>query len=152
MPTKKSAQLAPIGSNTEYDTFLQELKPLGLALVTSSCKVDRRAYFQLVDSKKAVRSISARYRLDSVRDDSFDAGAIFKLTVSDKKNITTPLVIECAFTSHVHAKPPVSKTLAERFARSDFRVVIWPYFRQFVSDITARMAVRPIMVPISVKK
>ena len=38
---------------------------------------------------------------------------------------------------------------AEGFAKDNAWLVFWPYFRQFVSDATARMAVPPEVLPLS---
>lgn len=133
-----------------YEEFLRNLKIFGLGLESSASQLDRSAYARLHEQKKnRVRNIAATYELVRVEREVFDATAKFKLTVEDKKTKMQPLKIECVFQTHFHGKKPVDKQFAERFTRSELRLVVWPYFRQFVSDMTAKMAIPPIIVPLS---
>ena len=136
-------------NNKGYEAFLRNLKLFGLALTNSSCEVDRPTYFRLRDKKVAVRSVAANYELVRVEREFFNAVAKFKLTVDDKNRKERALTIQCTFQTHFHGKEPIDRTFAKQFTISELRLVIWPYFRQFVSDTTARMAIAPIVVPLS---
>ena len=132
-----------------YEEFLRSLKLIALGLTTSSTKFDRYAYAQILDEKNEVRSISAEYELERAQDDFFDAVAKFRITVSNKKTGLAALSIECTMDAHFHGKKKLEAGLAKRFIASELRLVVWPYFRQFVTDITSRMAIRPIVIPLS---
>ncbi len=152
MPTKKQSRKKP--NNKSYEQFLHDLKLLALGLNRSLCDLDRAAYYDRIDERRrnATANISATYRLVEVGDSFFDATATFTLKVQDEKTQTVPLTIECVFETHFHGKQPIDKALAKKVVSSELRVVIWPYFRQFVSDMTTRMAVPQVTVPLSVER
>lgn len=86
-----------------------------------------------------------------VTKDSFNASAKLSLTMEDKANPASPAVlVECTYIAHFHCDGcEITKDLAERFTKSELRIVVWPYFRQFVNDATSRMAIQPIVIPFS---
>jgi preprotein translocase subunit SecB len=97
--------------------------------------------------KDRKRVIDGDYRLDGVAETYFDVSATVNVAVRDKKDESTALSIECTYEGHFHGVPPVQRDLAERFVKSQLRVVLWPYVRQFVSDTTARMSIGPVFLP-----
>jgi hypothetical protein len=136
-----------------YDQFLRRLKLFGLALDRAECHIDRAAYFALLDRRKdAARNISANYELKRVKDDFFDAVARFILEVRDEKGKREALRLTCSFILHFHGDRAVDQSLAKQFTASELRLVVWPYFRQFVSDITARMSIPPVNVPLATER
>ena len=82
-------------------------------------------------------------------DIAFDAIGDFKLTVQDPKTDKAALKIDAQYAAHFQGKKPIDRVLAERFVKSELKLVMWPFFRQFVFDTTGRMAIRPITVPLS---
>lgn len=146
MPTRKSPRIAR--GDSRYDAFLRELKPYGLGISSASCSVDRRLYRSLRDEKKSVRSISARYKLEFIKGNAFEPAANLELVITDDAKEKTALTIKCEYQAHIHTAGKVSRELAERFTQSDFRLMVWPYFRQLVTDMSARMSVPPIVIPI----
>ena len=81
----------------------------------------------------------------------FNASAKLSLIMEDKTSPASPAVIvECIYIAHFHCEGcEITKDLAERFTQSELRLVVWPYFRQFVTDATSRMAIQPIVIPFS---
>jgi len=84
--------------------------------------------------------------------DFFDAEGRFELTVSSKEGDKPALAVECIFTAHIHAAEPVSKEFAKRFAESELWIVMLPYGRYFITDITTRMSIPPIMIPLAARR
>jgi preprotein translocase subunit SecB len=78
----------------------------------------------------------------------FDTTSTFRLTVRGARKEKALLTIECTLVSHFHTHGKVAADLAKRFAESDLELIIFPYFRQFVFDSTARMSIPPITVPL----
>jgi hypothetical protein len=70
------------------------------------------------------------------------------VVLTDTKNDKEALRVKATFEGHFHGASPIQREHAERFVSSELRVVVWPYFRQFISDTTARMSVRPIFIPV----
>lgn len=140
-----------ISHSSTYEKFLREIEPVTLGLISSRSGIDRTQYFQIIeDEKKAFLEITAAYKIGKVAKDYFDASGKFRLAIRKEGAKKAVLNIECEFEGHFHASI-VKREFAKRFADSELRLVLWPYFRQFVSDITARMSIPPLVVPLSTK-
>lgn len=149
MPRKKSLTPSKPSANG-YAEFLRELQLIGLGLSDCSAKLDRELYFDVVSKKNSTRTISSHYELTGVQKEFFDVSAQFSLQVQDKARKSTPLVIECRFIGHFHCgEHGAPQGFADRFCQSELRIVLWPYFREFVSDITSKMAIPPLLVPLA---
>jgi preprotein translocase subunit SecB len=145
MPTKKRTKLA----DNAYERFVREVEVCAMGLTSSSCQVERRAYAELrKDKQNPVRKITVSYELEDVEPNFFDSLARYTLTAQDRKGRSKPLVIECTFQAHFHGPERIDREFAERFVKSFLGIIAWPYFRQFVFDSTARMAIPPITLPL----
>lgn len=145
---KKSNHLKPEANG--YAEFLREIQLIGLGLADCAAKLDRDLYFDVVSQKNSTRIISSHYELKDVQKEFFDVSARFSLHVQDKNKKFTPLSIECGFMGHFHCNArDVPREFAERFSQSELRIVLWPYFREVVSDITSKMAIPPLLVPLA---
>lgn len=147
MPPKKSTRTT-LNEKQHYEAFLKQLKLLGLGLDKCSAKLDRHIYFEL-KADQTLREIAANYKTSSIGTDFFSAEAFFKLWISNKKTKGTALYIECTFSTLFDCKEKPSKQFVKQFADSELRLLIWPYFRQFVNDLTSRMAIQPVVVPLA---
>lgn len=148
MPKEKNL---PSKLDQEYSKFLRGIKLIGLGLEHCNTRLDRDAYYELYEKKRSARKISADYQLVEAQKEFFNVLAKFRLSVEDKRDSSsTTLLIECAYAAHFHcAAHGITQELAQRFTESELRLVVWPYFRQFVNDLTARMAITPILIPFS---
>jgi preprotein translocase subunit SecB len=149
MTKKKSTKP---GTETEYETFLKRIEIYALGLDSISAELKREAYgVAHADSATEVtREIKSSFKLIEADEDHFDVGAAFTLRISQKNEEL--LVIRVSYTAHFHTKKtsPIEK-YAGRFAELEARLIFWPYFRQAVSDITARMYIRPVTIPMTLK-
>lgn len=131
---------------------MQRLEIVTLGLKSSSVVVDRHALFQAVKAgKKLTRKLNGVYRVSDCGPKYFDCEGRFVLTMAD---LETPqqspaLTIECAFDVHMHGKAPIQRQLADRFAQSELRLILAPYVRYFVSDMTAQMSIPPVLIPLT---
>lgn len=148
---RKSIKKAPI----TYKEFLRRLDLVGIGLRSTSCEIDRRAYFKLqreaTEKDKAIKTIEFEAAPKTITDDHFDIHAKFSLQIEEPKTENKPLIISCEFQTHFHGTTPINKEYVERFADSEFGLIVWPYFRQFVSDTTGRMSIPPIHVPLVIQ-
>jgi preprotein translocase subunit SecB len=136
--------------SANYETFLRGLRLYDICLVRSSSEVQQRAYFELLNRKRnALGTFNVSFELSDVGEDFFNTTSTFQLTVRGAKAGKSVLTIECVFEGHFHVQGKVARELAQRFTDSELELVVWPYFRQFVSDTTARMSIPPITVPLS---
>lgn len=133
----------------EYVEFLKGLEPVELGLTKTSCTLDRKLFWSSGD-EDARRVISSKYTMVVCNDRFFDVDAAFVVALqwtTGDGPVNQPLRIECVFTGHFHAEHPIHEEHARKFAETESWIVFWPFFRQFVSDTTARMAIPPITVP-----
>lgn len=148
MSTKKSL---PVNRNQQYALFLKGIQLCGFGMQDSRTTQDREAYVALLSKNRLTRRISTEYNIVEVTKDSFNASAKLSLTMEDKANPASPAVlVECTYIAHFHCDGcEITKGLAERFTKSELRIVVWPYFRQFVNDATSRMAIQSVVIPFS---
>jgi len=146
---RKSTQLSkPIDS--AYEDFLRGVKPVALGLVECSSRLDREALGRLTVRKDGgVRIISTEYNLKAADGGYFDATGRFSLAVAERAKSTPALFIQCTYETHFHCKAPVRRDLAERFTASELRLVLWPYFRELVFDLSGKMSIPPITIPLA---
>lgn len=131
-----------------YKRFLKQLQLLGLGLVDCSADLRRRLYFDL-QKQGPSKQIAAKYHILDIEEDFFNALAHFELNISDKKGKKHGLSINCGFVAHFHFSDKIQEDYIEQFVATDFRLIVWPYFREFVNDMTARMSIPPLLVPLS---
>lgn len=133
----------------EYREFLSTLEPVMIGIDQASCSLDRDAYWSA--PKHAQRMLSSSYALSKATEDYFDVKASFLVALHwslDDGSVVEALKVQCVFYGHFHvATTPLDRSFAKKFAESESWVVFWPYFRQFVSDTTSRMAIPPVVVP-----
>jgi preprotein translocase subunit SecB len=149
MTKKKSTKP---GTEAGYNEFLKDIEVYALGLDSISAELKREAYgIAHADSATEVtREIKSSFKIIEADQDHFDVGAAFTLQVS-KKNEEL-LVIRAYYTAHFHAeKTAFIEKYAGRFAELEARLIFWPYFRQAVSDITARMYIRPVTIPMTLR-
>ena len=148
MSAKKSS---PTSRDQRYALFLKGIRLLGFGMLESHTKQDRAAYVELHEKNRLTRRISTEYRTMEIDKDFFNASAKLSLLMEDKKAPGALVVgVECTYVAHFHCDGcQITKELAERFTESELRLVVWPYFRQFVNDATSRMAIQPIVIPFS---
>jgi hypothetical protein len=148
--------MASDANSERYYEFLQKVWPTEIALRTCAAKFDRPRYWARVRGKKPsdeLRRLDTRYQLEDVGANYFDASGVLRLTIQDKKNRRTLVEIACAFEAHLHLRgnQPIRREHARRFAESELRVVLWPYFREFVTDISSKMSIPPLLIPVSLR-
>jgi len=148
VPAKKTL---PSRRDQQYASFLKGIQLLGFGLQESHTFQNRAVYAELCEKNRLARRISTEYRSAEVEGDFFNASAKLTLTVGDRKGSAPPaVVVECTYMAHFHCDGcQITRELAERFTESELRLVVWPYFRQFVNDATAKMTIDPILIPFS---
>jgi preprotein translocase subunit SecB len=98
--------------------------------------------------KDELRSISSNIYLEKHTDIAFDGVVEYTLKIEDKATKTTPVNIECAYQAHFHAPKGFRREDAEAFVREYLAIITWPYFREFVSDMSSKMVIGPVILPL----
>ena len=144
MPRKRQKR-THITAEAGYTQFLKSIEPIIISLADSRFQVNREEYF-----KEGQKSLAVAWRCapSNVRRDCFDARAklIVKLGSADGKSKAS-VEVHATFEMHFHATAPVNPAFVDRFADSDVRIVIWPYFREYVANVSGRMHIPPIVLP-----
>jgi preprotein translocase subunit SecB len=144
MPTiaEKKSKPAPL----EYEAFIKSLKLNVISLKESACEIDRKAYWEHKE-----RNITYKLTAESleIEEDYFDVRAKVEVVMTGgKTKAPTPLIkISATYDLHFHAEL-IPKPLLQRFCNSDVRLIVWPYFREYVSDVSARMYIPPMILPL----
>ncbi len=148
MPQRKQKP-TPITADNEYTRFLKSIEPVIISLVESRFRADRDQYFN-EESKRL--SIAWRCIPFKVKDDCFDAHATLVVKLGSAKARSKPSVeINATFEMHFHGAKPINRAFVDRFADSEVRLVIWPYFREYVSSVSGRMYIPPIILPLGTR-
>jgi Preprotein translocase subunit SecB len=156
-PTLRTTKAAKVSqgrlsvAEATYEDFLQTLKLRILSLDAIAARIDREAYWRGGrDKGSLVREINATYQVANHEDLHFDVVADYRLDIFNKSR-KSALSVQSKYSAHFHFGFDVSPEMADRFAQTDAKVVIWPYFRQLVSDTTARMHVPPLLIPLALE-
>ena len=135
-----------------YEAFLENVGLINIGLKSCTVSLDRTGLFNAMALKeKARRVVNDKYRVTETGKGFFELAGSFSVTISKSGEAPPPLSIECEFEARFHAKSPVTNAFVERFAASDFQIVIVPYARQFIWSITAQMSIPPVVIPLSTK-
>jgi preprotein translocase subunit SecB len=132
--------------DTAYADFIASLQLYTVGLVESSCAINRKDYW----GKDEEKSISYKFssKSSSLEDDHFDARSTLSLTMSGEKSKIQMVKIIVAFDLHFHVNV-AKQQFVDQFCESEIRLIVWPYFREFVSNTIARMHIPPVILPIS---
>jgi len=98
----------------------------------------------------SIRAITSETFIDAIMDDTaaFDGAIKYELTVKENGEKASAINIACVFVAHFHGPRKPKREQVEGFLKTYMPILSWPYFRQFVSDTTARMAIPPITLPL----
>jgi preprotein translocase subunit SecB len=131
-----------------YTDFIKSLNLSVIALSESSAKVDRGKY--LNEENHAI-SIGWKSRPATSGDDYFDVLAELTVKVSKPKSQVHFLEIKASYLLHVHCMKDFPKEHVARFCDVEMRLMIWPYFREFVTGMCGRMHIPPVFLPLATR-
>jgi len=147
MPRKKQKR-ALITADSDYTQFLKSIDPIIIALVDSRFRVDRDQYFD-----KGSKKLSVAWSCVPVvvKSDYFEADANVVLKLGSEGKARPCVEIRATFQMHIHAAKPIVRAFVDRFTDSEVRILIWPYFREYISSVTGRMHIPPIILPMATR-
>jgi hypothetical protein len=145
----------------EDTSFVAQIRPVVISLANSSTEFDATEYWRLVEGRPIDRGVTARYELADHTQHTFDIAAIYEFLMGDlrglntpaEKGVTplnTPVRVTCKFVGHFHVDREFTRDEAQVFIDVNAWVIFWPFFRQFVSDATARMSIPPEILPLGI--
>jgi preprotein translocase subunit SecB len=150
LPMSVKSKLRKQTKSHHLKSFDQQVELMAMGVESCSCRLDRHTYARLRRSEgdNAVRSVTVEVGLKRSSDLAFDGRISYCLKVTDKRDEGVPLEVSCTFEAHFHSRRRFRSEEAEKFVRDYLRIISWPYLRQFVSDVTSRMAIPPLTLPL----
>lgn len=150
MATKKSAKVISKGVDSERLAFVRSVHLAGLGLDKLSASVDR-VHLASARARGEDLSVSVAIlqRVVDLQDDSFVVGASVTLLSGEGEDGDSAVRIEASFSAKFDTSKKADPAAAANFANLEARLVFFPYIRQFVSDLTYRMSIDPIVLPLS---
>lgn len=137
--------------DSKYDEFIGGLRLISIGLKSCSASVDSHGLFKLLDERTGpMRIFRDSYKVMHVGRNFFEASGTFMVRVQESPESRPVVLVECEFEAHLHGPEPISKASVERFVDSEFRLLVVPYARQFVSAMSAQMSIPPLIIPLSV--
>jgi preprotein translocase subunit SecB len=136
----------------EYIKFLRSIKLDALGLDKSQVYIDREKLSDaLGNSEQEPLGISLRagHKLISKTASNFIIQANYKLQLTATLDSIEVGEISCVFSASFLSEASCSSECYSRFARIEARLVFWPYIRHFINDITYRMSIPPILLPLT---
>jgi preprotein translocase subunit SecB len=146
MPKRKTKRTPTRTAIAEdgYTGFLRSVELFGIAVIDSEFQVDRDKYFEEED-----KSLSVLWKCQptEVGDDYFEADARLSVKLRAGKEANPLLKLDATFRLHMHAPKPLNREFIDRFADSEVKIIIWPYFREYVTSVCGRMHIPQITLP-----
>lgn len=152
MSTRESANSLRTGGEAKYDEFLRRVELISVGLRRCSASLDRPRLIALYAENKAPRrTLADTYKVTDIGENYFEAAGSFVVHLRESNASTPVLTVECEFEAHLHGPEPISEASVKRFVESEFRLILVPYARQFVSSVTATMSIPPLVMPLRTK-
>jgi len=147
--TKKRTRSGMIRSSKSPVDRL-DLYAIGLDSLNANLERYNYASAHSEDAKSVKRRIKSTYKVSDYSKEHLDITGTLNLEVEAKGYDKPILSLVVVLTGHFHPKNGVTRKEAEDFAEAEATLVFWPYFRQIVSDTTARMHIGAITLPLAV--
>jgi Preprotein translocase subunit SecB len=130
----------------DYTEFLKSLDLSGIALAESKVTGDRTKYLDVPDHEI---SMGWRCKPFAVGKSRFDVRADLTVAVSKPKSDIHFFDLTASYVLHIHAGVAFPYEHVERFCSSEVRLIIWPYFREYVASVCSRMHIPPVILPLA---
>lgn len=143
---EKKATLIP-----DYQQFLRSLDLYMVALSDVNCKIDRDEYWRREKDDERNTTYRIETKSTAIEADSFEVRSTLTLEIKGEKSKSAAVRIVASFDLFLDSKT-TSKEFIDRFCESDVILIVMPYFREFVTDMTAKMHIPPLVLPLSTKR
>jgi preprotein translocase subunit SecB len=130
--------------------FIKSVHFSGLGLDKTSAFVDRDALSAALKREgKLEIDLKASQRVVEHKDEYFVVAADFDLAQIDSRDKRTLISISASFSAKFYLSRSAQPELVHAFAQVEARLIFFPYLRHFISDITYRMSIDPIVLPMT---
>jgi len=137
-----------IKARKDYIRFLKSLEVEQVFL--SECKASfDRARFVAKSSKQISLSGRTRFGDPDISASGFSVSAAIEVLIGAEKTAEPIGKVQATFFlkfSMMGEKPDHEHII--RFAKTNIKIIIWPFFREFVHNLTARFGIPHVTIPI----
>ncbi len=134
----------------EYAAFVRKLRLTGLGLDNASASLDREA---LAKAQQAPQEVTLQLNLNESIGPSSEGHFVvimnFELIQKSATETNALLTIQGSYSGLYSCEGSPKRELLERFSNGEARLVFWPYIRQHISDLTSRMSISTILLPLT---
>lgn len=131
---------------SDYTDFLRSLELSTIALSEAAIKGDREKYLH-----EPNHSISMGWTSKPIISgrQHFDVVAELMVNVSKPKSQSHFLELKAKYLLHIHCAKEFPPEYVNRFCDSEVRLMVWPYFREYVTSTCGRMHIPPVFLPLA---
>ena len=124
----------------QYQEILEGISLKGLSLVKSNCVLNEKNKTEKMDIE-----IDEKSAYVSKGNDVFVTQK-YCLTVGDKRRYF--LKVECKYQLIFETKKEFSKEFFKIYKQLSLPTNIWPFFREYVFDMSSKMYIPPLILPL----
>jgi hypothetical protein len=130
--------------------FIKSAKLAGIGLDRCAASVDRLLLSHASENDEELEiDITMNQSVLAHEDASFVISSDFDLTQHVKGSEKKIVSIVAVFSAKFDLTKPASEELVKGFANLEARLIFFPYLRHFISDISHRMSIDPILLPMT---
>ncbi len=148
MSKQKKQQRSPVLSPVEYKDLLSKIELIEVSLTSSSTSINLA---KMVPESSSLGSpqISITDEIKhSKKKDQVQISANWLLTAKFEKDDKNFMDITASFNVLLLCKSLLPNKFWKIYNKSTLPLIVYPYFREFVQNMTARMNVPPLTLPI----
>ena len=152
MATNKKVVTTPPANQADAKriAFIRSVKLAGLGLDEVSASVDRNALAAIAGSGDSMTGeISMKQEVISHTEDHFVVVSKFKVTEKQAGIDAAVVTIKATYSAMFNLTKKASKEDVEAFAQLEAKLILFPYIRHLISDISYRMSINPIVLPMT---
>lgn len=134
----------------EYPEFVQKLRLSGLGLESASASVRRTEWAAAVQNQSEIKGqMDIKDHILAIQEGSFVLAISFDLK-QQTDTLEQPLVeISGSYSALFGHEGVPNEEFVRRFASREARIIFWPYIRQHIADVSSRMSVQNILLPLT---
>jgi preprotein translocase subunit SecB len=134
----------------ERIAFIRSVRLAGLGLDQTHAEVNRAALADIgLREAELEGEVKLSHTVLSHDDDNFVIAAKFELSQKEKGTELPAVSIRTVFSAKFDLSKKASREAVEAFAGLEARLVFFPYIRQFISDLSYRMSIDTILLPLT---
>lgn len=131
-------------------SFIKSVKLAGIGLDRTDAKIDRNLLaIALQRDEELETEVSIRQFVIAHEAEYFVVGGEFILKQHSQGSDAEIVSVKAEFSARFDLSIAANEEFVARFANLEARLVLFPYMRHFVSDISYRMSINPIILPLT---